>query len=211
MKVKNLSPAQFADRIGIQRSGLSHILAGRNNPSLDFVLKVLAAFPEISPSWLLQGKGEMYVNLAVRQDGQSFAAGTSPVGSLTDYERKREDAFPDKQDAPPFIPAEKNFSENPDVHSRKEEISGETDSVVAESFGPDIAEEGFSGKSEAEIPRDSSGGSSFPVSDASPFSAWETSTCGTDKSRLIRIVLFYADGTYEVCTPRGGEKQDTRV
>lgn len=61
---QNLSPSQFADRIGIQRSGLSHILSGRNNPSLDFVQKVLAAFPDLNPMWFLQGKGRMYVNLA---------------------------------------------------------------------------------------------------------------------------------------------------
>lgn len=61
---QNLTPSQFADRIGIQRSGLSHILSGRNNPSLDFVQKVLAAFPELNPIWFLQGKGRMYANLA---------------------------------------------------------------------------------------------------------------------------------------------------
>ena len=60
---QNLTPSQFADRIGIQRSGLSHILSGRNNPSLDFVQKVLSAFPELNPAWFLQGKGRMYVNL----------------------------------------------------------------------------------------------------------------------------------------------------
>lgn len=64
IRAQNLSPSQFADRIGIQRSGLSHILSGRNNPSLDFVQKVLSAFPELNPAWFLQGKGRMYVNLA---------------------------------------------------------------------------------------------------------------------------------------------------
>lgn len=61
---QNLTPSQFADRIGIQRSGLSHILSGRNNPSLDFVQKVLTAFSDLNPAWLLQGKGRMYVNLS---------------------------------------------------------------------------------------------------------------------------------------------------
>ena len=64
MQSQNLTASQFADRIGIQRSGLSHILSGRNNPSLDFVLKVLKAFPELEPVWLLQGKGPMYANMS---------------------------------------------------------------------------------------------------------------------------------------------------
>ncbi|CAI8163674.1 MAG: Uncharacterised protein [Bacteroidota bacterium] len=51
-----LSSAAFADRIGVQRSSISHILSGRNKPSLDFVLKVLHAFPTLHSDWLLLGK-----------------------------------------------------------------------------------------------------------------------------------------------------------
>jgi transcriptional regulator with XRE-family HTH domain len=49
--------SSFADKIGVQRSSISHILSGRNKPSLDFVLKVLAQFPEVELYWLLNGKG----------------------------------------------------------------------------------------------------------------------------------------------------------
>jgi transcriptional regulator with XRE-family HTH domain len=56
MKEKNMNASQFSDAIGIQRATISHILAGRNNPSLDMVMKILAKFPEISPDWLLSGK-----------------------------------------------------------------------------------------------------------------------------------------------------------
>lgn len=50
-----LSSAAFADRIGVQRSSISHVLSGRNKPSLDFVLKILHAFPTVQSSWLLTG------------------------------------------------------------------------------------------------------------------------------------------------------------
>lgn len=53
----SLSASAFADRIGVQRSGISHLLSGRNKPSLDFVLKVVKAFPEVDLYWLLNGKG----------------------------------------------------------------------------------------------------------------------------------------------------------
>lgn len=59
LKSKNITSSQLAEKIGIQPSGMSHILKGRNNPSLDFVKKVLTAYPEISPDWLLFGNGEM--------------------------------------------------------------------------------------------------------------------------------------------------------
>ncbi|MEI7663329.1 MAG: helix-turn-helix transcriptional regulator [Bacteroidota bacterium] len=55
LKMKNLTPSQFADEIGIQRSGMSHIISGRNNPSLEFVMKVLKRYPDLKPEWLLYG------------------------------------------------------------------------------------------------------------------------------------------------------------
>ena len=53
----NLSASSFADKIGVQRSSISHILSGRNKPSLEFVMKVLSSFPEVELYWLLNGKG----------------------------------------------------------------------------------------------------------------------------------------------------------
>ena len=53
-----LSSASFADQIGVQRSSISHILSGRNKPSLEFITKVLNAFPDIELLWLLSGVGE---------------------------------------------------------------------------------------------------------------------------------------------------------
>ncbi len=56
MEDNGLSPAQMADRIGVQRSAISHIISGRNRPSLDFVLKVLESFENVSSDWLLKGQ-----------------------------------------------------------------------------------------------------------------------------------------------------------
>ncbi|WP_430908823.1 helix-turn-helix domain-containing protein [Maribacter sp. 2-571] len=52
-----LTASAFADRIAVQRSSISHLLSGRNKPSLDFVLKVVKNFPEVNLYWLLNGKG----------------------------------------------------------------------------------------------------------------------------------------------------------
>ena len=49
--------SSFAQKIGVQRSSISHILSGRNKPSLDFVMKVLNSYPEVELYWLLNGKG----------------------------------------------------------------------------------------------------------------------------------------------------------
>ncbi len=55
MKEKGLSPSQFADEIGIQRSGMSHLISGRNKPSLEFIMKIMARFPDTDLAWLIQG------------------------------------------------------------------------------------------------------------------------------------------------------------
>lgn len=58
---ENLSSSKLADILDVQRSSISHIVSGRNKPSLDFIQKVLRNFPTINPDWLIIGKGEMYV------------------------------------------------------------------------------------------------------------------------------------------------------
>src|SRR5512137_2962193 len=60
LRTENKSYAQFAEEIGVQPSGISHILSGRNNPSLDFVMKMLKKYRSLSEEWLLFGRGPMY-------------------------------------------------------------------------------------------------------------------------------------------------------
>jgi transcriptional regulator with XRE-family HTH domain len=65
LKKENKSSAQFADEIGVQPSGISHIISGRNNPSLEFIIKMLGKYPFISTDWLLFGKGSMYKDQSI--------------------------------------------------------------------------------------------------------------------------------------------------
>lgn len=58
----NLSASVFADKLGVQRSGLSHLLSGRNKPSLDLIMKITENFPEADLYWLLNGKGNFPKN-----------------------------------------------------------------------------------------------------------------------------------------------------
>lgn len=57
MNFYQLSASAFADKIQVPRSSISHLLSGRNKPSLDFVLKVVKEFNEVELYWLLNGKG----------------------------------------------------------------------------------------------------------------------------------------------------------
>jgi transcriptional regulator with XRE-family HTH domain len=66
MESEGLSPAQFAEMVGIQRSAVSHLVTGRNKPSLEVVQKILNTFRTINSDWLILGIGKMY-----RQEKQS--------------------------------------------------------------------------------------------------------------------------------------------
>lgn len=57
MDFHQLSASMFADKIGVQRSSISHILSGRNKPSLDFILKITTEFRDVDIYWLLNGNG----------------------------------------------------------------------------------------------------------------------------------------------------------
>ena len=56
MKNNELTSSQFAERLGVQRSGISHILSGRNKPSLEFITKIHFKFDSVSIQWLLFGE-----------------------------------------------------------------------------------------------------------------------------------------------------------
>ena len=56
LEKKSMSASQFAEKIGVQRSSVSHILSGRNKPSLDFIIKITNVFNDISLEWLINGK-----------------------------------------------------------------------------------------------------------------------------------------------------------
>ncbi len=57
MLTHQITASSFADIIGVQRSSISHILSGRNKPSLDFILKITSKFTDVDIYWLLNGKG----------------------------------------------------------------------------------------------------------------------------------------------------------
>ena len=68
IKVNQLSSSAFADEIGVQRSSVSHILSGRNNPSLEFIQKTLQRFPKVNAEWLISGKHPVQENKSVDEE-----------------------------------------------------------------------------------------------------------------------------------------------
>ncbi len=84
---ENKSSSQFAEEIGVQPSSVSHILSGRNNPSLDFTMKMLSRYPLLRTDWLLFGKGSMYREAVMPS---LFDNGTVSADSESVREEKRD-------------------------------------------------------------------------------------------------------------------------
>lgn len=104
-----LTASSFADKIGVQRSSLSHLLSGRNKPSLDFILKVTEVFPEIDLYWILNGKGTFPKN---EENEDLFKTPTSPKVNL-EIEKK------DVQSNATSLFSEEHFS-NTAINEKKE-------------------------------------------------------------------------------------------
>lgn len=86
IRAKNLTAAEFAARLGIQPSNVSHLLAGRNNPSLEFVKKLKETFPEYNLEWIVFGKGPMTVS----EPFMEHRAAVVPVDSSVEVEKAAE-------------------------------------------------------------------------------------------------------------------------
>lgn len=111
----SLNASSFADKIGVQRSSLSHLLSGRNKPSLDFILKILEVYPEVDLYWILNGKG-------------TFPASDKKQISSTlneDVAKKTEETTLFTTDL---------FSNNKEVVTPKSEIKDEPSNTIADSF-----------------------------------------------------------------------------
>ncbi len=78
-----LTAAAFADKINVQRSSISHLLLGRNKPSLDFVLKVVKNFPEVNLYWFLNGKGTFPSKDTPNDSASSNQSSSSKKHSIT--------------------------------------------------------------------------------------------------------------------------------
>ena len=117
LEVEQLSPAKLADIIGIQRSGLSHILSGRNKPGFDFIQKLLLKFPALNAEWLITGKGKMYKESPERPQTDKSTFKSNPISA---YE---ESLFSDNEDVTDSFP-EYELTEN-SVNDKTQEIPRE--------------------------------------------------------------------------------------
>ena len=95
---EGISPAEFADKIGVQRSSVSHVLNGRNYPSASFIQKMLGSYKTLNPRWLLLGEGMMLDNKTITEKPPTlFEFPSETVAAKTPIESLKEQAPPVKE------------------------------------------------------------------------------------------------------------------
>ena len=97
LRAKNLTATQFAELMKIQPSNVSHLLNGRNKPSLDFLIKLKEVFPEYSFDWIIMGRKPITIN--------------DPTPSLSDNQEMKIEEIEDKK-VIEFDDVEEKISEN---------------------------------------------------------------------------------------------------
>lgn len=199
LDLENLSPAQLADRLGVQRSGISHILSGRNKPSFELLQRVVQSFPEISAEWLITGNGK-----PLKEQNQAAASGaTSGAASgATSSAANSRSSGTTPSTTPSISPSTTSGSNN---SSTSGTISGATPPF-----------EGLFNSSEAatepQIPAQTSDieGIEDEISDFQPLqsSIFDANPANDrEKRALKRVILIYNDNTFEELLPPVDKKR----
>lgn len=195
LDLENLSPAQLADRLGVQRSGISHILSGRNKPSFELLQRVVQSFPEISAEWLITGNGKPLKE-------QNLAAASGAASSATSGAANSRSSGTTPSTTPSISPSTTSGSNN---SSTSGTISGTTPPF-----------EGLFNSSEAatepQIPAQTSDieGIEDEISDFQPLqsSIFDANPANDrEKRALKRVILIYNDNTFEELLPPVDKKR----
>lgn len=199
LDLENLSPAQLADRLGVQRSGISHILSGRNKPSFELLQRVVQSFPEISAEWLITGNGK-----PLKEQNQAAASGAASgvASSATSSAANSRSSGTTPSTTPSISPSTTSGSNN---SSTSGTISGATPPF-----------EGLFNSSEAatepQIPAQTSDieGIEDEISDFQPLqSSFFDANPANDREKraLKRVILIYNDNTFEELLPPVDKKR----
>lgn len=104
LSAENITQAQFADKLNVVRASVSHILAGRNNPSYDFLKALLENYPNLNTDWLFFGKGKMYKEAQTDPIPQQAQQEKEPL--LFDVQESEKEYADAKEPADTFSPIE---------------------------------------------------------------------------------------------------------
>ena len=171
LEYSGFSASEFADEIDVQRSSISHIISGRNKPSLEFVTKIKNRFPELSWDWIILGQGEML------QNDSALSTSESKINL------EEENSSPDL-----FTLIDEDYKNEVFV---QENIQNETLRELNKSF-PSPRKEILSDSQRLEVQED--------ISEVQNI-VNQSITNSPTENKIKRIVFFYENGKFEAFEP----------
>ena len=200
MEYEQMSPTAFADKININRSSLTHIFSGRNQPSLDVAKKILIAFPEISTEWLIMGMGRMIQEVPATTDT------LTPVKTVdnmqqTDLFSGTEDGIID-QDETEVIETEPVVEEVAIVEQEpaaQETAANEPQQAIVEPVKEEVVVNDAPTTVTPARPRGRGRASESHIPASAPRRDRISNSPGDKK--LVKIVFFYEDRSFEEYRP----------
>lgn len=206
LSVRQLSPTQFADAIGVARPIVSHILSGRNKPSLEVVQKVIAAFPDLSLPWLLSGNGPMVTTVPSPQPAsQAPVATREPVKAPDKALTQRIDS-----ETTPPVTVETADARRPLAASAQARTVNQTEAFadpLPATSGHPLAEppaappQAPSQNSVAAIAAPLTAGVAVPPTAQAKAAEPMLQAFAEPDKAIRRIVIFYHDGTFSDFRP----------
>lgn len=201
IKAKDITPAQLADELGVQRSGISHILNGRNNPSLDFVQKLLKLYPDISTQWFLYGEGPMmnpYPSSSPVPEKRVQESPPKPKPFIMEL-------FPEEdteETVQPVLGGEKvdenQTSEIEDQHIIERNTAFENTQKEEPEKNPEVSSHKERPQRHREVEEKTASVKKEPVAE---LSKEKPPVQHSEGRRLVKIVMFYSDKTFSEFIP----------
>lgn len=171
LEYSGFTASEFADEIDVQRSSISHIISGRNKPSLEFIVKIKNRFPEISWDWIILGQGEMLQNNSALSNSESK------------INLEEENSSPDL-----FTLIDEDYKNEIFI---QENLQKETPRESNTSF-PTPKKEKISDSQRLEVQED--------ISEVQNIVNQSTTNLPTE-NKIKRIVFFYENGKFEAFEP----------
>lgn len=213
LNLERITAAQLATLLGIQRSTLSNLMSGRNNPSYDFILSVLTKLPNLNIEWLLTGVGQPYRNSEKNFRGESLS-NSMTLREFNANNQKSEETnvlrnsdanssnlfgFPEEEEQDfPFEEEKLQYSpfpplEDGELAQRLKQLEETVNKDIAEEKAPSEPLE--SGVNEVKRP---SIGKKIEAEEVKEEVKEEIKEMKEEKQKsLERVILFYSDGSFQ--------------
>ncbi len=199
-RYKSITPKEFSEVMNIQRSAISHILSGRNKPSIDFLERFIQNFPEFNVEWLISGKGEMIKN--------SSNNITKPLTNLLKGNNRNSEITPSLFDETNVKNSQNlesvthvnTVANNDDEAARDYSCNSRKDFIANQRAFIKESNTQFNSEPESNSQLNQT---NFDGNTRSGMSPKKLENIQPDSwSNIERMILVYNDGTFEIIVPR---------